>query len=99
MSKPTRSEKAAPAVGFQFERSVRPRGAMRDYVAQNWKREANYVAEIENLRAWIKHIGLSADICTRNALGEVCENCRCKHAPKGPNVRGKPGPKAEQEQA
>jgi hypothetical protein len=50
------------------------------YVRQALKREVGYVTEIEHLKAWIKHIGLSADICTRSALGEVCENCRCKHA-------------------
>lgn len=52
------------------------------YVKASLKRECNYVAEIEHLRMWIKHIGMSADICTRNALGEICENCRCKHQPK-----------------
>ena len=74
------------AVGAPLERQVRPRGAMRDYVAQNWKREAQYVADIEYLHAWIKRAGLMFEICTRDVLGEVCENCRCKHAPKGPNV-------------
>ena len=63
---------------------------MRDYVEQNWKREAQYVADIEYLHAWIKRTGLMADICTRDVLGAVCENCRCKHAPKGPNVAIKP---------
>ncbi len=41
---------------------------------------ADAAAEIEMLRAWVKHAGLVRDICTRNALGEVCENCRCNGA-------------------
>ena len=77
--------KKQAAVTGPVERGVRPRGSIRDYVEQNWKREAQYVADIEYLHAWIKRTGLMADICTRDVLGEVCENCRCKHAPKGPN--------------
>ena len=82
-----------PAGASPVERHVRPRAGTAAYVRQALKREAAYVAEVEHLRAWIKHIGLIADICTRNALGEVCENCRCKHAPKGPNAEliGKAG--------
>ena len=56
------------------------------YVRQALKREAAYVAQIENLRAWIKHTGLCADICTRHALGEVCENCRCKHGKRALSI-------------
>ena len=84
------NEQELPAVAGRAERTVRPRAGTAAYVRQALKREAAYVAEVEHLRAWIKHIGLSADICTRNALGEVCENCRCKHALKGLNARTRP---------
>ena len=87
MSKAT---KPGQPLGLGSSAVVRPRGAMRDYVAQNWKREAQYVADIEYLRDWIKRTGLMVDICTLDVLGDVCENCRCKRAPKGPNVRAKP---------
>ena len=57
------------------------------YVRHAMRLEAGYVAEIESLKAWIRHVGASADICTRQVLGDVCENCRCKHGKKVKNVR------------
>ena len=33
--------------------------------------------EIEHLREWIKLAGDADDTCTRNVLGEICDNCRC----------------------
>ena len=71
----------------RVEPSVRPRAGTAAYVRQALKREADYVAEIEALKTWIRGAGLQADICTRQVLREVCENCRCKHAPKGPNSK------------
>jgi hypothetical protein len=56
-------------------------------VRQALKREAAYVTEVETLKEWIRNVGSQADICTRQVLREVCENCRCKHAPKGPNAK------------
>ena len=72
-----------PAGASPVERHVRPRAGTAAYEAL--KREAAYVAEVETLKAWIRSVGLQADICTRHVLREVCENCRCKHAPKGTN--------------
>ena len=80
------------AVGAPLERKVMPRAGTAAYVRQAMKREADYVAEVEYLKGWIRHAGLQADICTRDVLREVCENCRCKHAPKGHNVRANPAP-------
>ena len=77
------------AVAGQVDCRVRPRAGTAAYVRQAMKREAAYVAEVETLKAWIRNVGLQADICTRHVLREVCENCRCKHAPKGPNVADK----------
>ena len=31
--------------------------------------------EIESLRAWIKDEGLRTNVCTKNILGEICDNC------------------------
>jgi hypothetical protein len=79
------SKSDTPAT-VRVEPSVRPRAGTAAYVRQAMRREAAYVTEVETLKAWIRNVGLQADICTRQVLREVCENCRCKHAPKGPNV-------------
>ena len=61
---------------------MKPNAVTASHVRLAMKLEAGYVAEIEHLKAWIKHAGQVADICTRDVLGEVCDTCRCKHAPK-----------------
>lgn len=43
--------------------------------------------EIERLRAWIAEEGERTNTCTKNVLGNVCENCRCGKAAR-PNDQG-----------
>lgn len=33
--------------------------------------------KFEALRQWIEGIGEQQDICTRQIIGKVCNNCRC----------------------
>lgn len=35
-------------------------------------------AEIKRLRAEVKQLGEMGNVCTFNALGEICDGCRCE---------------------
>ena len=35
---------------------------------------------INALKSWIKEEGLRSNVCTKNILGKICENCQCGKA-------------------
>ena len=46
----------------------------------HWALRSAAANEIARLREHIRILGRAADSCTLNALGEVCDTCRCGKA-------------------
>ena len=49
-----------------------------DFIAGSEASQAQQAQVIAELRKEINHLGNIANVCTYNALGEICSYCNCK---------------------
>lgn len=51
---------------------------LRDNSSGAYRPSARAADRIESLTEWIKEHGKQSNTCTKNILGEICDNCQCR---------------------
>lgn len=64
-----------------YEETSERRAGNAAFIAHAPQDIADLLAEVDRLRAYIRNAPELADTCVFDALGEVCEACRCQRNP------------------